>query len=154
MILERTGVLLFKKNFGECHSFGTDPDLISGFLAAIIQYAGVASDQPLAGIDFGSLKMAIKSNKDRIYAILFENTDENKVMQTRLQKIIELFESLYEKELKNFNGDVSIFDNFGDKLIQLKMAQKNCGGRPECKGCPNSSKLLSLKLFINKLKVN
>jgi len=154
LILEKTGVLLFKKNFGECHSFGSDPDLISGFLAAIVHYASIASEQPLGGIDFGTLKMAIKINKERIYAILYENTDDPKVMQTRLQRIIELFDNTYEKELKEFNGDVSKFDKFGEKLIELKMAQKNCGGRPECKGCPNSSKLLPLKLFINKLRGN
>ncbi len=154
LILERSGVLLFKKNFGECHSFGSDPDLISGFLAAIVHYASIASDQPLGGIDFGTLKMAIKSNKDRIYAILYENTDDYKVMQTRLQKIIELFETKHEKELIMFNGDVSVFDSFGETLIALKMAQKNCGGRLECKGCPNSSKFLPLKLFIHKLRGN
>jgi hypothetical protein len=50
-----------------------------------------------------------------------------------------MFFDKYKHEMKNFeaNSIAPDFTEFTDHLLDLKITQTNCGGRPECEGCPN-----------------
>jgi len=50
-----------------------------------------------------------------------------------------MFTEKYAREIQDFE-DTSVtpdFTEFTNLLLDLKITQRNCGGRPECKGCPN-----------------
>ncbi len=66
--------------------------------------------------------------------------DDPAEIQFKIKRIAALFSDLHNDDAKQFNGNTEKFDTFGDTLIAMNLAQKNCGGRPECEGCPNSLK--------------
>lgn len=153
VILNKSGIALFSKNFGECHSFGEDPHLFAGFLSAIYNFSESINSGGISKIDLSDDKRILfQKNDKRIYAMICDSTDDIQTMEVKAEKISEIFESEYKKELERFEGDISCFEGFGALLLDLKINQKNCGARPECDDCPNSSKSLPLDNITNELK--
>jgi hypothetical protein len=162
IITNNYGNTLFSKNFGECHSFGKDVDLFSGFLSAIRMFTESFNLSDIKMITLGDKKMAFHKSKSNVYTIICDTQDEKKDIEIKIEKISEIFERTYQNQLRNFMGEISQFKGFGKILIDMNITQKNCGGRPECVGCPNSTKNLPLASFTsniwkklkNKLKKN
>jgi hypothetical protein len=78
-------------------------------------------------------------NDPSIYFLFVTDIEEEKNEITfKIRKIANIFNEKYSEILENFNGNISRFDSFGTMLIEMKLAQKNCGGHSECIGCPNS----------------
>ncbi|MHA1144619.1 MAG: hypothetical protein ACTSRW_07775 [Candidatus Helarchaeota archaeon] len=142
-------ICMVNRNFGQCQSLGNDPQLISGFLGAIDTFASEVANQSMKSIEFGELKLHFYKHSKNVELLVVLVTDLNEkqdLIQYKLEKIASIFIEQYADHIENFKGDVEIFENFGDILIEMKLAQKNCGGRPECDGCPNSgntSKILN-----------
>ncbi len=153
VILNKSGISLFSQNFGECHSFGEDPHLFAGFISAIYSFSESINSGGISKIDLsGDKRILFQKNDKRIYTIICDSTDDIQAMEVKAEKISEIFENEYKEELERFEGDISYFEGFGNLLLDLKITQKNCGGRPECDGCPNSTKSLPLDNITNKLK--
>jgi hypothetical protein len=151
IIIAKSGIPLFHKNFGACHSFGADLNMIAGFISALQLFS-----EELDGSDIRSMEMAQKlvvfhRFQDINYVVICDNSDAIHEIKSKIEKISEIFCHEYHQMIANFNGDISIFDHFAQTLIDLQITQKNCGGRPECEGCPNSTKTLPLSAMISEM---
>lgn len=151
IILHKSGVPLFYQNFGQCHSFGQEINLISGFISAIQMFSEQLAGSQIEMIELMEKKMAFSKSSSTINAIICDKNDTSEIISVKIKKVSEIFENEYTSHIKNFNGNITPFDNFGNILIDLNITQKNCGGRPECAGCPNSTKSLPLQDYIEKL---
>jgi hypothetical protein len=139
------GIALVKFNFGECHSLSADGHLIAGFMSGLETFTKEITGSSIHTIDIGDYKFHfLKDNSsfNLLYVFLCENESQKAKIDFKMKKTAELFTEQYEEELKNFYGEISIFQNFKETLLEMNIAKKNCGGRPECVGCPNSSKSL------------
>jgi hypothetical protein len=94
------------------------------------------------------------SNDPRTFYLFVTDIEEEKrEIKFKIQRIAKIFNEKYSEVLENFNGNISQFDSFGQILIEMNLAQKNCGGHPECVGCPNSDlNSRIIKAFIDSQK--
>ena len=138
IVLDKAGRDLLAMNFGECHSLGGSPALISSFISAIYSFSQSAVGQGIKNIKFENLYFKLLNKNEIIFLI---SADDNDVRSNRikLERISEMFFERYSNEVKEFevNSISPDFTEFTDLLLELKITQKNCGGRPECQGCPN-----------------
>ena len=75
-----------------------------------------------------------------LYVFIADTIDDPNAINFKIKKIASLFNDMYSELIRDFSGEVSRFNDFKDVLIDMNLAQRNCGGRPECEGCPNSDK--------------
>lgn len=139
----KDGAALVKLNFGKCHSIKENQDLVTGFISGLVSFSkeAIGTSIETMTIDkyiFYFLKEEERSNL--LYVFVSEEDDDPEKIQFKMKKIADLFFERYDSVIDDFDGEVSRFGAFKQDLIEMNLAKKNCGGRPECKGCPNSSK--------------
>jgi len=133
------GVLLMDRNFGECQSFNESSSLITGFISALSSFSGEITDSILKSINFEDFIMYIfkdPQEKKLLYIFITDVEDDPKQIQYKFKKIADIFRRKYKKYLNNFKGNINSFESFGNILIEMNIAQKNCGGHFECEECP------------------
>lgn len=138
IILDNAGRNLLDVNFGECHSLGSSPLLISSFISAIYSFGQSAVGEGIKNIKFENLVFLLKAKQDIIFLISADD-DEIENNRLKLDRISGMFLEKYAREIQDFEK-TSItpdFTEFTNLLRDLNITQKNCGGRPECEGCPN-----------------
>jgi len=143
----KNGIPLVIINFGACHSLGSDDDLISGFIYVFGTFSRELTGDMIKTIDFENYKMYFYEDKtylDLLFVFIYEINVKSKDIEFRIKKVASLFDERYSHRISEFNGNISHFSDFKNILLEMNLAQKNCGGRPECEGCPNSNKTLSL----------
>lgn len=138
IILNSAGNTLLSTNFGECHSLGTNSELIGGFVSAICSFSQAVIGQDIRNIRFENLDFMVLSKEDVIFMI---SVDDGTALDNRrkLDRISSLFIERYENELFSLKAscDIPYFREFVDYLYELDIAQHNCGSRPSCENCPN-----------------
>lgn len=138
IVLDSGGRNLLALNFGECHSLNASPELVSSFISAIYAFSQTVIGKKIKEITFEDLHFMILSKADLIFLI---SADDDNMTRNRVKllRIAELFLERYGEEQENFEetGKTPNFKEFELLLFRLKIAMKNCGGRPECEGCPN-----------------
>jgi len=145
-ILSKEGDPLYQQHFGECHKLGNNIDHISQFNATLYLMAPRFTDQKNPIIPFEKEKM-IMHQSSNLYALIADAVDDEQELKFKIHKIADLFEMTFKPVLINFNGDQSLFSGFAQTLFDMKIAQKNCGSRPECAECPNNVKQLPLDVY-------
>ena len=104
-----------------------DTALFSSFMSAIHSLTEQASGKELRCFQIGDSKYnCVKCLKDTIYLIIKapKNIKEKKVLQI-CEIITDIFEQMYsEEQLKNWDGDLSLFDGF-KKRIDLYFKLRN-----------------------------
>ncbi len=138
----RNGVPLVKLNFGECHSLGVNEDLIMSFIGGLEAFVKTVANSNMEKISLENHIFHFYKEIDLLFIFITENEINQKEIDFKMRKISSLFNQKYSTDLQDFNGKVSIFNDFKNTLIDMNLAEKNCGGRPECEGCPNSKKTL------------
>jgi hypothetical protein len=141
VILDDQGNDIVNANFGECHSLGTDPNLIGSFVSAVYSFSQSIIGQEIKNIKFDNLNFMILSKDSLVYMI---SVDDSEVIANRnkLKRISELFVERYGREFVHRESHPKHdFDRFVDVLHDLDITQKNCGGRPSCDDCPDHSTL-------------
>ena len=151
LIMAKSGLPLFHQHFGECHSFGRGLEIESSFISALQIFSNELTGSEMRMLELTNKKLIFHQTPNNIFAVLCEKADMNTEIISKAQKISELFETTYSEELCQFNGDVNLFHNFRNQLIELNIAQNNCGGRPECNDCPNSQKTHQMESVIKEL---
>jgi len=73
------------------------------------------------------------------YVVVTDVDDDIDEINFKIHRIAEIFNQNYESILKDFHGYVGPFRNFGDILISMNLAEKNCGGGSECEGCAHNN---------------
>jgi hypothetical protein len=138
IILDAAGRNLLAVNFGECHSLGDNPSLISSFVSAIYSFSQATIGQGIREIKFDELQFIMTSKQDLIFLISADD-DELTRNRVKLLRISELFFERHKEDLETFEktGNAPDFSDFTRLLFKLRITLKNCGGHPECEGCPN-----------------
>ncbi|MHA1730960.1 MAG: hypothetical protein ACTSU5_03410 [Promethearchaeota archaeon] len=152
VVIDHGGVPVFAHNFGACHSFHTDVYLVSGFMSALQSLAKTVQGGEITYVGMGELSIYFHKLADYLYAVICDASDPEEATKVKVRRIGEMFTERYGAALQGFRGEVGQFDEFADVLVELKITQKNCGGRPECAGCENESKHLPLEEWIPKLR--
>ena len=152
IIIDSTGRALLSANFGECHSFGEDDEMVSGFISALHGFARLLEAKTLDQIQLGRLTFVLMAKGNLVFALSAddENIPDHKITLT---KIIELFEDLYDYYTVRVEPDidVAIFQEFPKFLVDQDILKPNCGNYTECEDCPNSEKSLPLLELKEKL---
>lgn len=87
---------------------------ISGFISALLTFSkeiiGKDSGGNLKEIVFGNQRFYVIIKRNIIFAYLVEKV--NQLLKRYMYLIVDEFFSRYEDEIKNFNGDISPFEDF------------------------------------------
>jgi hypothetical protein len=149
----KAGVLLVDQNFGQCHSLGSDINLVSSYLYALQQISLEITGTPIKSLNFEEIALHFyKDPSDpSIYYVIVTDVDDNiDEINFKIHRIAEIFEQNYKDHLKDFFGNIAPFRNFGEILINMNLAEKNCGGGSECEGCSHNDEFSELgKVFDN-----
>ena len=138
----KAGVVLVNQNFGQCHSLGRDINLISSYLYALQQISIEITGTAIKSLNFEEIALHFykDSNDPNIfYVIVTDVEDDIDEVNFKIHRIAEIFNQNYKTILEDFHGYVNPFRNFGDILISMNLAEKNCGGGSECEGCAHNN---------------
>ncbi len=150
------GIPLVKLNFGECHSLGVNDTLVAGFIEAMNSFSNEITGSSIKNINFRDYIFHFYKDEEifnNLFVFIADSEEDADLINFKIKKIASIFNEKYNDILQNFNGDVGKFDNFKNILIEMNLTQKNCGGRPECEGCPNSGKNLGIIKDFEKNKI-
>ena len=138
IILDNAGRNLLAVNFGECHSLGGSSLLVSSFISAIYSFGQSALGEGVKNIKFENLIFLLMAKDDLIFLISADD-DETENNRLKLDRISAMFLEKHAQEIQDFEKTslTPDFTEFTNLLLDLKITQKNCGGKPECEGCPN-----------------
>ena len=143
LLVMNHGVLLVKLNFGECHSLGANEELVAGFISAMDIFSNEITGGSIKTINFEEYIFHFYKDSNSInnlYVFITDSEEDEEVVNFKINKIASLFYNRYSEVLKQFDGEINQFNDFKKTLLEMNLAQKNCGGRPECTGCTNSTK--------------
>jgi len=137
----KSGIILVSQNFGLCHALGNDINLVSSYLYALQQLSVEITGTSIKSLIYE--KIALHFYKDPydpniFYVIVTDINDDLEEINFKIHRIAEIFDKNYKDNLQDFHGNISPFRNFGDILIEMNLAEKNCGGGSECEGCSHN----------------
>jgi hypothetical protein len=153
VILDKNGRDLLSSNFGECHSFGDNDDMISGFISAIYTFSKMLSADTVSEIEMGSLSFMLTPQGDLIFALSSDDrTDQSR--RAVLQQIVNLFVSRYGSVLPDTEEELDTmpFRAFPEYLVKMGVLKSNCGKHDECADCENREKSLPLKELTRRIE--
>lgn len=150
IFVSKYGILLTSQNFGNCHSIDINKDLLSNFFTAIQKFSIVVTGNSIKFINFEKFLIYLYEdpNDESLLYILFTDIDDNPIdINFKMHKIANLFYKKYRQYIKKFKGDIAPFQTFGNTLIKMRLALKNCGEHSTCNNCSknkNQSAILSV----------
>ena len=104
-----------------------DPVFMGGMLSALESFSKQISDKGLHSFSFGEKKFIVRFalNGEILVVVRSNINSKMKKIKKILDFIIELFEKLHvEEDIKNWDGNVGIFDEFREKLeLYFEMSQ-------------------------------
>lgn len=137
------GIPLLALNFGECSSLDEDASLISGYISALQSFSEEFTQSSMKSINFEDFKFHFlkeENGSNLLLVLVTDLEDDSNNANVKIKQVATLFKKRFQKELNEFKGYTSQFRKFKDLLIEMNIAQENCGGRPECSECPNHEK--------------
>lgn len=134
----KAGIALVNQNFGLCHTLGSDINLVSSYLYAIQQLSLEITGTSIKSLNFE--KIAFHFYRDpldsNMFFVLVTDVEDNlEEINFKIHRIAKIFDKTYKNYLQEFHGNIVPFRNFGDILINMNLAERNCGGGSECEGC-------------------
>ncbi|MGY5881547.1 MAG: hypothetical protein RTV31_14955 [Candidatus Thorarchaeota archaeon] len=152
IIINKDGRALLSANFGECHSFGEDDEMVSGFISALNGFSKMLEATTLDQIELGTLTFILMAKGNLVFAL---SADDESIPEHKstLLRIIALFEDLYDYYTVCVEPDidVAIFQEFPKFLVDQEILQPNCGNYTECEECPNSTRSLPVEEMTKQL---
>ena len=150
----KAGVALVNQNFGQCHSLSRDINLVSSYLYALQQLSVEITGTPIKSLNFEEIALHFYKdpNDPNIFYVIVSDADDNRdEINFKIHRIAEIFDQNYKEYLQEFNGNIVPFRNFGEILINMNLAEKNCGGGSECEDCSHNNDFSDLgKVLENK----
>ena len=143
LFIIRHGIPLVRLDFGECYSLGVNDDLIAGLMGALDSFCHELTGTSIRSLNFANYifyfykDISIPSN---LFVFIADSDEEPWTVNFKIHRIAQIFTEKYSEIIRAFNGNVNQFKDFNSILVDMNLAPKNCGGRPECDGCPNSIK--------------
>ena len=120
MIINQAGIALFYHNFINNEKFD-DEQSIAGYFDVICRFTKQSFKESLKTLELDSFIFFFYTHKSNYHLVLkCENEKYNKdVLESISEKIVDKFLEKYKKELKDFNGETSLFTSFSEDIIKI-----------------------------------
>lgn len=118
MILNKTGIALFYHNYIERKIH--DIQIFASFFDLICRYTRKNLNTTLKSFTLQDRKIIFYSHKSGLHVVFIceKKPYKEKIFNYLADIIIEKFLRLYNKQLENFNGEISIFKPFSKVIEQ------------------------------------
>ncbi|TFF92295.1 hypothetical protein EU545_01375 [Candidatus Thorarchaeota archaeon] len=117
VLVAESGLCVLDRKYGEATM---DPNLISGFLTALIQFGReLSSGNRVHVIDFGAFDICLSLRDDVIVAGSVDKTDDTNAAMAILADVNNAFVREYGEDLKDWDGNLERFELFVEKIDEI-----------------------------------
>jgi hypothetical protein len=117
ILIADSGLCVLDRKYGEAEM---DPNLISGFLTALIQFGRELSDgNRVHVIDFGAFDICLSLKDNVIVAASVDKVDDGNAAMAVLSEVNNAFTNKYSSMLNDWDGNLEPFDSFYAKLDEI-----------------------------------
>jgi len=117
ILIADSGLCVLDRKYGEAEM---DPNLISGFLTALIQFGRELSEgNRVHVIDFGVFDICLSLKENVIVAASVDKTDDGNAAMAVLAEVNNAFVGMYENILDSWDGNLEPFDKFRPLLDDI-----------------------------------
>ncbi|MGY5876346.1 MAG: hypothetical protein RTU30_11425 [Candidatus Thorarchaeota archaeon] len=110
ILIADSGLCVLDRKYGEAEM---DPNLISGFLTALIQFGRELSEgNRVHVIDFGAFDICLSLKNNVIVAATVDKTDDDNAAMAVLAEVNAAFDGLFASILEDWDGNLEPFDKF------------------------------------------
>ncbi len=110
ILIADSGLCVLDRKYGQADM---DPNLISGFLTALIQFGReLSSGNRVHVINFGDFDICLSLRENVIVAGIVDKIDDTNAAMAVLTDVNNAFVRTYEKVLENWNGNLEPFEPF------------------------------------------
>jgi hypothetical protein len=117
ILIADSGLCVLDRKYGEADM---DPNLISGFLTALIQFGRELSDgNRVHVIDFGAFDICLSLKDNVIVTAIVDKVDDGNAAMAVLGEVNNAFSKIYSGMLEEWDGNLEPFDSFYKKLDEI-----------------------------------
>ncbi|NHI89561.1 MAG: hypothetical protein EAX87_08565 [Candidatus Thorarchaeota archaeon] len=117
ILIADSGLCVLDRKYGEADM---DPNLISGFLTALIQFGRELSDgNRVHVIDFGAFDICLSLKDNVIVAATVDKVDDGNAAMAVLADINNTFTKKYDNMLQDWDGNLEPFEVFYKTLDEI-----------------------------------
>lgn len=117
ILIADSGLCILDRKYGTADM---DPNLISGFLTALIQFGRELSDgNRVHVIDFGAFDICLSLKDNVIVAAIVDKVDDGNAAMAILSEVNNAFTHRYDNMLEDWDGNLEPFETFYSKLDEI-----------------------------------
>ncbi|MFW9788263.1 MAG: hypothetical protein ACFFE2_03090 [Candidatus Thorarchaeota archaeon] len=117
ILIADSGLCVLDRKYGEADM---DPNLISGFLTALIQFGRELSDgNRVHVIDFGAFDICLSLKNNVIVAASVDKVDDGNAAMAVLSEVNNAFTKQFGNMLQEWDGNLEPFESFHSKLDDI-----------------------------------
>ena len=117
ILIADSGLCVLDRKYGEADM---DPNLISGFLTALIQFGRELSDgNRVHVIDFGAFDICLSLKDNVIVAATVDKVDDGNAAMAVLADVNNAFTKKYGNMLQDWDGNLEPFESFYKSLDEI-----------------------------------
>ncbi|NWF96709.1 MAG: hypothetical protein HXY34_11265 [Candidatus Thorarchaeota archaeon] len=110
VLIADSGLCVLDRKYGQADM---DPNLISGFLTALIQFGReLSSGNRVHVIDFGAFDICLSLRENVIVAAIVDKIDDTNAAMAVLGDVNAAFVKAFQKVLANWDGNLEPFESF------------------------------------------
>jgi hypothetical protein len=102
-----------------CGCFEVDHHLFTGFLSALSSFTKATMKREMNTVLIEDLKFVFEKNNDLYFILCADKSDNNILLHKKLIRIQAHFLHKYKDILINWNGEISQFEPFGEKIDKI-----------------------------------
>jgi hypothetical protein len=115
IIHRQIGAVIFEQTFDDMPT-DINSDMIGGFLIAILSFSEEIAKQEIEYLQLKDMRLIYHIAPKYIIAVATNNRKNYDSIENALSKVETRFEENYSSILKNFTGEISVFNNFGSDI--------------------------------------
>jgi hypothetical protein len=117
ILIADSGLCVLDRKYGEADM---DPNLISGFLTALIQFGRELSDgNRVHVIDFGAFDICLSLKDNVIVTAIVDKVDDGNAAMAVLGEVNNAFSKKYGNMLEDWDGNLEPFESFYKPLDEI-----------------------------------
>jgi len=110
VLVIRNGIPVSLESFGQCHSIDAKSPLFGGFLEAFYRFSEDVSETQIETVTFKDALINLKCVGDNLIFIIISNKEDSQnILNSKLNKIIELFYKEYTLNMLKMNRTLENF---------------------------------------------
>ncbi len=109
-IILSSGICLFHKSY---HRSWIDESIISGFLTAFASFIkSFDAEEEIESVVMKNIKFVYSSYDELFFVICADKNEDDVILKRKLRTLRDSFLKLFSKEIKEWDGDISVFKKF------------------------------------------